>query len=179
MLLHCARVLSFCHRSDTGIARDEFRERSRSALTWTDAWEPLYSWFLEQQHQDLQPLLELHDIQHGETTLIFCRSAGAFCHQLYHTSALLLLNRKPRTLNIAASPHWHRRRICGIARGNQAAEGWDLLLVQSLIIAGKSLTHPDQHRDVMDTLHRAECLTGWTAKVQVDCIKSGWALTNG
>jgi hypothetical protein len=99
--------------------------------------------------------------------IIFTNGAAALSNQLYHTSMLLLLQNRPRTLrrekgtSLSMSPLWHAQRVCGISLNNDSRYSWDFSLVASFYVAAKRMTYEPQQRIILDGIDRIATITGW------------------
>ncbi|KAL4922364.1 hypothetical protein BDW62DRAFT_197044 [Aspergillus aurantiobrunneus] len=97
-------------------------------------------------------------------------------NQLYHTCALLLLQRKPKTLPLVRRPKsvlWHARQICAISASNSHHGCWTNAL-QPLWIAGKVMSHHSEHAAIVETLTRIERETGWATAWRVEDLRDFW-----
>ncbi|KAL4983388.1 fungal-specific transcription factor domain-containing protein [Aspergillus falconensis] len=97
-------------------------------------------------------------------------------NQLYHTCALLLLQRKPKTLSLVLRPKsvlWHARQICAISASNAHHGCWTNAL-QPLWIAGKVMSHHSEHGAIVETLTRIERETGWATAWRVEDLRDFW-----
>ncbi|PVH98825.1 hypothetical protein DM02DRAFT_508348, partial [Periconia macrospinosa] len=113
-------------------------------------------------------------------TLVFSNAAAVLANQLYHTSMLLLLQRKPRFVTQVQpnSPDfsllWQSHRICGIAVNNDRWDCWDPCLVASFLVAAKTATHQSQHNIILSTLANIQEFTGWNVAHHVESLKHEW-----
>lgn len=107
---------------------------------------------------------------------------SAYCaissNQLYHAACLLLLEMKPTFINVReeghiGSPLWHARRICGISITN-THHGSLNNAIQPLWLAGKLLSHPVEHRAIVDLMQRIEDITGWRVTWRIKDLKELW-----
>ncbi|OGE58391.1 hypothetical protein PENARI_c001G01096 [Penicillium arizonense] len=97
-------------------------------------------------------------------------------NQMYHVAALLLLQRKPKTLVLNKRPRsvlWHARQICAISASNAHHGCWTNAL-QPLWIAGKAMSHYSEHAAIVETLVRIERETGWATAWRVEDLKEFW-----
>ncbi|KAL4908884.1 hypothetical protein BDW74DRAFT_165603 [Aspergillus multicolor] len=109
-------------------------------------------------------------------TVLYANGAAISGNQLYHTCALLLLQRKPKTLSLVRRPKsvlWHARQICAISASNAHHGCWTNAL-QPLWIAGKVMSHYSEHRDIVRTLERIECETGWATAWRIEDLREFW-----
>ncbi|RDW81255.1 uncharacterized protein DSM5745_04812 [Aspergillus mulundensis] len=112
-------------------------------------------------------------------TVLYANGAAISGNQLYHTCALLLLQHKPKTLELAlARPRprsvlWHARQICGISASNAHHGCWTNAL-QPLWIAGKVMSHYSEHEAILETLERIERETGWATAWRGEDLRGFW-----
>ncbi|KAI9375196.1 hypothetical protein BJX61DRAFT_531824 [Aspergillus egyptiacus] len=109
-------------------------------------------------------------------TVLYANGAAISGNQLYHTCALLLLQRKPKTLSLARrskSVLWHARQICAISASNAHHGCWTNAL-QPLWIAGKVMSHHSEHDAIVETLTRIEQETGWATAWRVEDLREFW-----
>ncbi|KAF9890847.1 hypothetical protein FE257_005418 [Aspergillus nanangensis] len=109
-------------------------------------------------------------------TVLYGNGAAISGNQLYHVCALLLLQRKPKTLTLPRRPKsvlWHARQICAISASNSHHGCWTNAL-QPLWIAGKTMSHHSEHAAILETLTRIECETGWATAWRVEDLKEFW-----
>ncbi|KAL4739862.1 fungal-specific transcription factor domain-containing protein [Aspergillus similis] len=109
-------------------------------------------------------------------TVLYANGAAISGNQLYHTCALLLLQRKPKTLSLARRPKsvlWHARQICAISASNAHHGCWTNAL-QPLWVAGKVMSHHSEHGAIVETLTRIERETGWATAWRVEDLREFW-----
>ncbi|KAL6234532.1 hypothetical protein BDW75DRAFT_241038 [Aspergillus navahoensis] len=109
-------------------------------------------------------------------TVLYANGAAISGNQLYHTCALLLLQRKPKTLTLVRRPKsvlWHARQICAISASNAHHGCWTNAL-QPLWIAGKIMSHHSEHGAIVETLTRIERETGWATAWRVEDLLEFW-----
>ncbi|KAE8358943.1 hypothetical protein BDV27DRAFT_168961 [Aspergillus caelatus] len=109
-------------------------------------------------------------------TVLYGNGAAISGNQLYHACALLLLQRKPKTLSLSRRPKsvlWHARQICAISASNTHHGCWTNAL-QPLWLAGKAMSHHSEHTAIIETLTRIERETGWATAWRVEDLKDFW-----
>ncbi|KAJ5301063.1 uncharacterized protein N7443_006065 [Penicillium atrosanguineum] len=109
-------------------------------------------------------------------TVLYGNGDAISGNQLYHVSALLLLQQKPKTLSLSKKPKsllWHARQICAISASNAHHGCWTNAL-QPLWIAGKVMSHYSEHGAIVETLIRIERETGWATAWRVEDLKDLW-----
>ncbi|KAH8894397.1 hypothetical protein GQ53DRAFT_717123 [Thozetella sp. PMI_491] len=168
----CALVLELfaCNHSDT-----EFTRR------WIELFTYIEDWYIQRPLQMLpilsQPVCRDNDYSSPFPTLLFSNPSAISGNQLYHTAALLMLQKKPYRAVLPSktkSVLWHARRICAISISNTHHGCWTNC-VQLLWVAGKVLSHHAEHRAIIDTYERIERETGWGANWRAVDLKSHWA----
>lgn len=68
---------------------------------------------------------------------------------------------------------WHARQICAISISNHHHGAWTNS-VQPLWIAGRCMSHPAEHRAIVDVLERIERESGWGARWRAEDLKEYW-----
>lgn len=112
-------------------------------------------------------------------TSIFSTGCAILANQLHHTTALLLLQCKPRTLRLSSgktSQVWHAQQICGMAASNDLSRTWDFTMLASLFVAARVMTHSSQHAVIIETLERVQRLTAWRIGSEIDRLRTFWNL---
>ncbi|KAL7769269.1 hypothetical protein ACKLNR_000653 [Fusarium oxysporum f. sp. zingiberi] len=163
-VLLCAEVLNYCFGGD--IQTDPDTIRLPAAHRWKAFSEALHKWYANRP-TDFKPMLETEDGEQLFPLVLFTNGAAILANQLYHTSMLLLLQNRPRTLpkehgrNIYLSPLWHAQRICGISLNNDTRTSWDFSLLASFYFAAKRMTYEPQQHAILRGIDRIGSLTGW------------------
>lgn len=179
-----AKALGICHLEHTN-------QPSHHPMDgWLQAFEQLHQWY-HLRPLEFQPMIELEgddQMLHSEggmPLLLFANAAGAFSNQLYHTTMLLLLQSKPRTVllhNVPSqllSPLWHAQRICGIALNNDRRECWDPCLLASFLVAARFMTHESQQKEILQGFERIRVLTGWDVGEYLIHLREDWSFSEG
>ena len=98
-------------------------------------------------------------------------------NQLYHTACILLLDIVPPTIDPLTLPSgsklWHARRVCGISMTNIHHGCWNLA-IHPLWVAGRLLSHRDEHRALVRLIERIEATTGWGICWRIKDLKEAW-----
>ncbi|KAG5784612.1 hypothetical protein H9Q73_001755 [Fusarium xylarioides] len=163
-VLLCAEVLNYCFGGD--IQTDPDMIRLPAAHTWKAFSEALHKWY-SNRPTDFKPMLETEDGEQLFPLVLFTNGSAILANQLYHTSMLLLLQNRPRTLpkehgrNVYLSPLWHAQRICGISLNNDTRTNWDFSLLASFYFAAKRMTYEPQQHAILRGIDRIGSLTGW------------------
>ncbi|KAF5630937.1 transcriptional regulatory protein pro-1 [Fusarium sp. NRRL 52700] len=163
-VLLCTEVLNYCFGGD--IQTDPDTVRLPAAHRWKAFSEALHKWY-SNRPTDFKPMLETEDGEQLFPLVLFTNGSAILANQLYHTSMLLLLQNRPRTLpkehgrNIYLSPLWHAQRICGISLNNDTRTNWDFSLLASFYFAAKRMTYEPQQHAILRGIDRIGSLTGW------------------
>lgn len=149
------------------------------ARRWSELFVYIEDWYA-QRPPELRSILELNapkgDYSQPFPVILFSNPAAVSGNQLYHTAALLMLQRKPRGAFMRSKPQsilWHARRVCAISISNTQHSCWTNC-IQPLWIAGKLMSHPSEHQAILDIYATIEKDTGWGAKWRADDLKSYW-----
>ncbi|KAN0114960.1 Fungal specific transcription factor domain containing protein [Hyaloscypha variabilis] len=152
---------------------------------WLDIWAELQSW---RQNRPAE-LLEFDFLGDDDNSanspfpfVIFAVPCAISSNQLYHTACLLLLDLKPPSIDISYAGSssvdlWHARRICGISSSNEH-HGCLNNAIQPLWVAGRLLSHPTEHRAVVNLIKRIELVTGWGTTWRITDLMGIWGYTS-
>ncbi|KAI0191663.1 hypothetical protein EV127DRAFT_337740 [Xylaria flabelliformis] len=149
---------------------------------WNELFGYIEDWYT-QRPPEMRSILELKapkgDYSRPFPIILFSNPAAVSGNQLYHTAAVLMLQRKPRSAFMRSnSILWHCRRICAISISNTQHACWTNC-IQPLWIAGKVMSHPSEHQAILDIYATIEKDTGWSAKWRADDLKSYWGDLDG
>lgn len=151
---------------------------------WSHLFDLLRKWY-DDRPLEMKPILELSpsatDLKQPFPILLFSSSSAISGNQLYHTGALLMLQRKPRAVRLGAGTRsilWHARRISAISISNTDHGCWTNC-IQPLWCAGKVMSHPAEHRAILETYERIERETGWGARWRADDLREYWGDLGG
>ncbi|KAI9159106.1 C6 zinc finger domain-containing [Paramyrothecium foliicola] len=141
---------------------------------WQVLWEELQEWVLHRPRD----IIPVHNVESRPfPQIMFVHSAGISSNQLYHAACVLLLEGKPRGVQIGtdreASAIWHAKRICGISFTNPH-RGCLNNAIQPLWIAGKLLTHKDEHILIVKLIRSIEAMTGWATSWRIADLETNW-----
>ncbi|OAA39091.1 hypothetical protein NOR_06351 [Metarhizium rileyi] len=152
------------------------RSDSKFRIRWLRLWKYICDW------QDERPpaFFPVMTMPSNETspfpTIIFSNPAAISGNQLYHTASVLMLQNKPLEVLLTPKPRsvlWHARRICAISISNDHHGAWTNA-VQPLWVAGRCMSHPTEHKAILDILERIEKESGWGTKWRQEDLKSYW-----
>lgn len=176
----CARVchLSWTRRRDHNIP-DHDISRQPFIHRWHSLWVEVQEW-AQKRPEEMREMDFAAD--HNPQTeafpfILFAAPCAISSNQLYHTSCLLLLDMKPPSIDLAdsrlGSGLWHARRICGISMTN-SHHGCLNNAIQPLWLAGKLLSHPTEHRLIVNLIKRIEAETGWSGTWRLRDLRDLW-----
>lgn len=181
----CGRVVDFLNgpasSCDTSQGPPEAADYGRR---WSHLFDLLRKWY-DDRPVEMKPILELSpsasDLKQPFPILLFSSSSAISGNQLYHTGALLMLQQKPRAVRLGAGTRsilWHARRISAISISNTDHGCWTNC-IQPLWCAGKVMSHPAEHRAILETYERIERETGWGARWRADDLREYWGDLGG
>jgi hypothetical protein len=162
-------------------ARDEVHGASKASYStrWKALFELLEDWYANRP-DEMRPLMvyaSVSDILRHPFPVVLHSAAPAINgNQMYHGAAILLLQDKPKDIQLPKSPKsilWHARQICGIASSNTNHGSW-INALQPLWIAGKIMSHASEHQAILDLLARIESETGWATAWRAHDLKEYW-----
>lgn len=146
---------------------------------WVELFNRLEEWYTCRP-PEMQALVSLNPgiLEDGSSspfpTVLFGNGAAISGNQLHHTAALLMLQHIPKNVpKKARSILWHARQICAISMSN-AHHGCWTNSVQPLWLAGQVMSHPAEHRAIIEIYERIERETGWGATWRAEDLKQHW-----
>lgn len=166
-----AQVLDLLAPSPSEPTRNEAKFRTR----WLKLWKHICEWYQERP----APLHPIMTIPSSETspfpTILYSNPAAMSGNQMHHTASILMLQNQPSMIRLshAAKPRsilWHARQVCGISMSNEHHGAWTNS-VQPLWVAGRCMSHPSEHKAILEMLDRIERESGWGTKWRVDDLK--------
>lgn len=175
----CAQVLDLLAPSHllgrATIARSDRDDRSFPDR-WLKLWRYVDDW-RSKRPEKMHPVVNISSSPMSPfPTILFSNAAAVSGNQLYHTAAILMLQTKPTHLRLDPKPRsalWHARQICGISMSNDHHGAWTNC-IQPLWIAGQWMSHPSEHRAILELLERIETECGWSTKWRADDLKDFW-----
>lgn len=172
----CAEAMDLF--ADSGKGRDVFSRR------WSSLFSRLNDWY-HFRPPEMRPVLDLPQLETEPERpfpiLLFSNPSAISGNQMYHTAALLMLQRIPRGTRLPAGTRsmlWHARRICAISISNTDHACWTNC-IQPLWIAGRIMSNPSEHRAILKTYELIEKETGWGAKWRADDLRTFWGDLDG
>ncbi|CAG7990686.1 unnamed protein product [Penicillium salamii] len=147
---------------------------------WAESFDRVEAWY-ENRPAQMKSIFsvaasEREGMDRAFPIALYGNGAAISGNQMYHVAALLLLQRKPKTLTLNKRPRsvlWHARQICAISASNAHHGCWTNAL-QPLWIAGKAMSHYSEHTAIIETLVRIERETGWATAWRVEDLKEFW-----
>jgi len=147
---------------------------------WQALMNLLEDWYLKRT-PEMRPLLEAPpsiEDKHPFPQILYGNAAAISGNQLYHTSAILMQQAKPKNAPFnrdhkSKSVLWHARQICGISISNTHHGCWNNAL-QPLWIAGKVMSHPTEHKLILTTLRGIQRETGWAMEWRAEDLRDLW-----
>ncbi len=176
----CASVVNVLSNRGSTRPRDSSSHLNYSySARWKALFDLLEDWY-DSRPEEMQPLMAcsttLEDLQHPFPIILYGTSPAINGNQLYHASLLLMLQEKPKDVRLGKSHksiQWHARQICGIATSNRVHGPW-INALHPLWIAGKVMSHPIEHRVILETLACIEKETGWATSWRAEDLKEYW-----
>ncbi|KAL2885116.1 Transcription activator AMTR1 [Ceratocystis lukuohia] len=152
------------------------RSDSEFRNCWTKLWAYLEDW-QAQRPAELQKIMCIPGSEHSPfPTIIYSNMTAMSGNQLYHTASLLMLQHKPATVKLSPksrSALWHARQICGISMSNDLHSVW-ISSVQPLWIAGRCMSHPAEHKAILDLLGKIERTCGLATEWRANDLRELW-----
>ena len=162
--------------------------QSRLLSEWTFLWTDCQKWYSERP-TDAQQIVDIRgseadQIDPGHDSsfpiLIYTTPMALAANAVYHTISLLLLTHKPRLLKSLPGPRcftshiWHAQSIAGIATSNDSPDQWDPILVSSLLLIAREMTHEAQQMTLLERLRNISTTTGINLEHEVEKLQSVW-----
>ena len=157
---------------------------------WTFLWTDCQKWYNDRP-VDTQQIVDVRggeadqiDPDHASSfpILIFTTPMALVANAVYHITSLLLLTHKPRLLKSLPGPRcftshiWHAQSIAGIAASNDSPEQWDPILVASLLLIAREMTHESQQAVLLERLRRITATTGINLEQETVALQSVWKI---
>ncbi|GAB7335540.1 hypothetical protein MBLNU13_g07881t2 [Cladosporium sp. NU13] len=143
---------------------------------WRRLFDDIQEWF-STRPVEMLPVMAMSAKDCGSPfpTILYTNAAAISGNQFAHTAAIMMLQRKPREIVLGKirSILWHARQICGIALSNDHHGAWTNT-VQPIWIAGRLMSHPQEHDVIIRLLERIERETGWATKWRIDDLMEHW-----
>lgn len=177
----CASVVSVIsnrHTESFG-PNKEMSPTSSYSARWRALFRLLEDWY-ENRPQAMCPLMSCsvatEDTYQPFPSILYTNPEAINGNQLYHASALLMLQEKPKDVHLSRSQKsilWHARQVCGIAMSNCHHGAW-INALQPLWIAGKVMSHTSEHRAILGLLSRIEAESGWATAWRMQDLRDYW-----
>lgn len=152
------------------------RSDNKYRSEWLTLWRHVEEW------HTLRPAEMCHVMALPSTdsnpfpAIVYSNPAAISGNQTYHTASLLMLQNRPPSLRLAPKPKsalWHARQICGISMTNHHHGAWTNS-IQPLWIAGRCMSHPAEHRAILELYAKIERESGWSTKWRADDLQEFW-----
>lgn len=157
---------------------------------WTSLWNDCQRWYGDRPKQVQQVLeirgvdVDLIDTQNDSSfpILVYTNPLAITSNVVYHITSFLLLTHRPRLLTAVAGPRyftsqvWHAQSIAGIAISNDFPEQWDPILIASLLLVAKDMTHASQQSAVLMRLEQISVMTGMKLYREIAALKTAWSI---
>ncbi|KAJ5818805.1 hypothetical protein N7474_004396 [Penicillium riverlandense] len=155
---------------------------------WTFLWSDCQKWYNDRP-VDAEQIVDIRggeadkiDPEHCSSfpILIYTTPLALAANAVYHITSLLLLTHKPRLLKSLPGPRcitshiWHAQSIAGIAASNDSPEQWDPILVASLLLIAREMTHESQQSVLLERLRRITATTGIKLDCEIETLRSDW-----
>jgi hypothetical protein len=114
--------------------------------------------------------------------ILFTTSLALIANVAYHISCLVLLDHKPRLIQLNTGPRsltstiWHAQRIAGMASCNRSPDCWDPLFIAGFLLAAKRMSHPSQHATTLNTLRRINQESALELNHEIARQESNWSV---
>lgn len=165
-------------------------QQSHFLSQWTFLWTDCQKWYNERP-VDAQQIVDIRggeadriDPNHDSALpiLIYTTPMALVANAVYHITSLLLLGHKPRLLKALPGPRcftshiWHAQSIAGIAASNESPEQWDPVLVASLLLIARDMTHQSQQAVLMVIFRKIMANTGIKLDREIEALQSVWEI---
>ncbi|KAF2774504.1 C6 transcription factor [Teratosphaeria nubilosa] len=181
----CGRVIDLLCSCGKWEQRQQRRSNVLDVVDYTADWSMVFelieSWYLQRPEQ-MRPILSIPtsgtDPKRPFPSVLFANGPATSGNQMYHTAALLMLRYKPSHVyfsvhNKPKSMLWHAKQICAISISN-AHHGCWTNSTQPLWIAGQQMSHPTEHKAILEIYERIERETGWATRWRADDLREFW-----
>jgi hypothetical protein len=169
----CAQVLELFASDDSDA---EFTQRWNELFAQIQEWHNDRPWEMRSILSRPAPTDSGSSTASPFPTLLFSNPPAVSGNQLYHTAALLMLQKMPRRPVLPPKVRpilWHARRICAISICNTHHGCWTNS-IQPLWIAGQVMSHHVEHTAILQVYERIEKETGWGATWRAEYLKAHW-----
>ncbi|TLD03217.1 uncharacterized protein PgNI_12424 [Pyricularia grisea] len=152
---------------------------SEYTARWLCLWTELQRW-TDERPVDILPIQVVEASESSPFPhVLFLHWAAISSTQLYHTACLLLLGMLPLAEQChlprgqVGSQVYHAKRICGISQTNPH-QGCLNNAIQPLWLAGRLLSHPVEHKIVVELIRDIEATTGWGTSWRIPDLEVAW-----
>lgn len=171
-----AMVLDLLAPISTDALQGSARNDPKFRDSWLQIWKHICDWYQERPSQMNAITTVPSSDKSPFPTILLSNPAAVSATQLHHTASILMLQNQPLAVRLNPRPRsilWHARQICGISISNDDHAAW-LDGVQPLLIAGKCMSNPSEHRAILELLGRIQRDSGWRTESTVEALKDFW-----
>lgn len=158
---------------------------------WKVLWTENQKWFT-QRPLEFQPVLNIQGTDTESMGLpndsvfpliLFTTPMALIANISHHINALILLTHRPRLVrpsserSSSVSVVWHAQYIAGIATNNVFPEALDPLLLASLLIAARKMSHESQQNTIIATLQQISQSAGLITDSEIEFLRAGWSIS--
>lgn len=181
----CGRICELvCKRTRCLELNETDKDDSRPFTErWQRLWDELQFWTAQRPPAMLPIKATRAGTEQIFPEIFFAHWAAISGNQLYHTACIMMLEIKPSLiLPRPLLPHfsiiWHARQICGISITNPHS-GSRVNAIQPLYIAGKFLSHRNEHVIIGRLFKSIDQTTGWGAMWRLKDLERVWGYAPG
>lgn len=171
-----AQVLDLLGPMSSETLRSPTRSDAKFRANWLKLWKYLCDW----RNRRPAPLLPIMTTPSNETSpfpgIHFSNPAAISGNQLHHTASVLMLQNQPSAVHLSVKPRsilWHARQVVGISISNDHHGAWTNG-IQPLWVAGRCMSHPSEHKAILELLEKIEKESGWGTRWRAEDLKEFW-----
>jgi hypothetical protein len=146
---------------------------------WMALWDALALWASSRGREMLPISTSARPALFPE--ILYAHWPAISGNQMYHTACIMMLEMAPAGVlgeGKEFSRVWHARRVIGISLSNEH-EGCLINAIQPLWVAGRGLSHCEEHKVVKELFGRIEARTGWGAVWRLRDLERVWGYEVG
>lgn len=173
-----AQVLDLVNPGTTSLDIRTQDINTEFSTRWAGLWQHITDWYTSRP----APLHAVATAPSSQTspfpTVLFANAAAISGTQLYHTASIIMLQNRPTEITLSPEQKlrgvlWHARQICAISISNHHHGAWTNS-IQPLWIAGQCMSHPDEHRAILEILDKIEKASGWGTRWRANDLREFW-----
>lgn len=182
----CAKVYDLLTRRTRylELGEDNGCQNGAYEIEWQQLWSDLKTWY-DKRPPALLPAKHVSNITGNNSfpAILFLHPAAISSNQLYHTASILMLEIRPKEVDISEDPNissalWHARRVIGISLTN-SHKGSLNNAIQPLFVAGRLFSHREEHKVIVNILLQIEALTSWGSRWRIRDLETCWGYPRG